>query len=219
MSTDTTSNIDARLSRMEAILERLDEGMAQAPVLMSIATDTIDETLSQEGIDVADRVWRGMHLLKRLSDPQVYETLNGLVDFIEQAPGLVSIATDAVDEAVAQANSGPVGLQERISGGMSVLAKVSQPEMIIKFQALLDFVDKAEGLIAIGVDVADEVVAKNTETFELFAKTAEATNEAIKSKPQKVGGIFALLRAIGDPDRQKALGLVLNILKNLGRKL
>ena len=42
---------------------------------------------------------------------------------------------------------------------------------------------------------------------------------AQQEPPAKVGGVFGLLRALNDPDRQKALGFLMNLLKHLGKTM
>jgi uncharacterized protein YjgD (DUF1641 family) len=54
----------------------------------------------------------------------------------------------------------------------------------------------------------------------IFLKNVgDAMTEAQNQEPAKIGGVFGILRALKDPGRQKALGFLMNVLKNLGNKI
>jgi uncharacterized protein YjgD (DUF1641 family) len=53
----------------------------------------------------------------------------------------------------------------------------------------------------------------------LTGSAAAALSEASQQEPAKVGGIFGLLRALNDKDRQKGLGFLMNFLKIFGQKM
>jgi len=85
--------------------------------------------------------------------------------------------------------------------------------------------DQLPGLIAMGMDSADEgyrhLEASGVDLTALAKVTTSAgaaLSAAEKEEAQRVG-VFGLLRAMKDPDRQKAMGFLMNFLKNLGKKL
>jgi len=232
--TENSSSIEARLERIERSLEKITSNIDQAPSMMSIAADSVDELLSNaknDGKDIDSRIKDGLHLLGRLSDPKVNASLNGLIDLLEQSPGLVSMAADSMDEVIAQSNSGPIRLDDRIRGITHVLNKLSDPVMVDKLDNLLELADQAPGLVSMTVDSIDEFMQRNPYLVEdtlsflkqenlIFLKQAgDALTEAQSQQPAKVGGIFGLLRTLKDPDRQNALGFLMNVLKNLGKKI
>jgi len=107
---DQEKSLEQRLTRIEQKLDRLTSVIDEAPVMMSMATDSVDELMTQErnkGVDVDKRIRDGLHLLGRLSEPEVNRALHGLVDFVEEAPGLLSMAADSVDEEIRRGNQGP----------------------------------------------------------------------------------------------------------------
>lgn len=232
--TDVSMTVEDRLSRIERSLDRIASGMNQAPVMLSMATDSIDEYLGaakQEGIQIEDRLKDTLHLLGRLSDPKINRSLNNLLDTIEQAPGLVSMTMDTVDELVSQSNQGAVRLDDRIAGVGQLLRQLSDPQMVERLNGLMKISEQAPGLMAMTVDSIDAFMVRYDQEFKdslsflhrdnlMFLKNVgEAMNEAQNQEPAKVGGVFGLLRALKDSGRQKALGFLMNVLKNLGNKL
>ncbi|GAB5553843.1 MAG: hypothetical protein Sapg2KO_34340 [Saprospiraceae bacterium] len=232
--TDVTMTVEDRLSRIERSLDRIASGMDQAPVMLSMATDSIDEYIDaakQKGIQIEDRFQDTLHLLGRLSDPKINQSLNNLLDTLEQAPGLVSMTVDSVDELVRQSNQGTVRLDDRIAGMGQLLNKLSDPKMVERLNGLITLSEQAPGLMALTVDSIDAFMIRYEQEFKdslsflqrdnlVFLKNVgEAMTEAQNQEPAKVGGVFGLLRALKDSGRQKALGFLMNVLKNLGNKL
>lgn len=232
--TDVTMTVEDRLSRIEQSLDRIASGMNQAPVMLSMATDSIDEYIGaakQKGIEVEDRLQDALHLLGRLSDPKINQSLNNLLGTVEQAPGLVSMTMDSVDELVRQSNQGSIRLDDRIAGLGQLLNKLSDPKMVERLNSLITLSEQAPGLMALTVDSIDAFMIRYEQEFKdslsflqrdnlVFLKNVgEAMTEAQSQEPAKVGGVFGLLRALKDSGRQKALGFLMNVLKNLGNKL
>ncbi len=226
MATDNTSGIEERLERIEKSLAAITEGLHQAPTMVSMATDSIDEMVREaksKGIYVDERLKNGLQILSRLSDPQVHDSLNSLIDLVEMSPGLISIMADSVDEEMGKANSGPVRVDERIQGLAHLLMKLSNPEMINQLDGLLKLSHQAPGMIAMMVDSLDNFMKDNTAldpaNFVFIKNAAESLTEAQSQEPAKVGGFFGTIRTLRDPDRQRALGFIMNFLKNLGKKI
>jgi uncharacterized protein YjgD (DUF1641 family) len=226
MTASTTSSIEARLERIERSLEKISTGLEQGPVMLSMAADSFDEIAGNardQGIDLGVRLKDGMHLLKRLSDPEINKGINGLIDTLEQAPGLISMFIDIADESAGQYNKGPIKLNDRIAGLLSLLDKISDPETIQNINILLEKSQQTQGLIAMAIDTFDDVAKDNSlldsKNLEFLKNIGESLQEAIAEPPAKIGGLFSLLRAINDDDRQKAIGLLMNVLKKLGNKL
>lgn len=214
--------IEERLERIEHMLERISQGVGQAPSMIAIATDSMDEVISKagrDGVTFEDSLGNGIHLLKRLADPMLSARINGLLDTLEEAPGLVSIVADTLDETIKNASQGRVRFEDRLTGAGQLLSRLTDPAMVGKVDGLLDFADQSSGLLAIGMDSLDELMANNYENLDFVKKLGEAFEEARNEPPDKVGGIFGLMRSIKDPDRQKALSFLLNILKQFGKKI
>jgi len=221
MSINSTSSIEDRLRRIEDSLSKITDAMDQAPSLNSIATDTVDEMFSdakRQGVDVDERFKNAIALLGRLSDPNVSGALNGLLDFVEQAPGLISIAADSIDEGIQDINSGTIKMDDRIATGKQLLMRLSDPAMAQKIDGLLNLADQAPSLVSIAVDSIDEVMGTG-ENITFLKETADAILRAKNESPATVGGLWGTLRAFRDPDRQKALGFIMNALKNIGKNI
>ena len=234
MVTSSTITIEERLARIEQAIGKISGNLEQAPVMASIATDSLDELLSKaknNGADVDQRMQDALSLLGRLSDPKITTALNNLLDFVEQAPGLISMLTDSVDEGLKKANSGKHPLDTRIASAVGLVDKISNPEMLAKIEDFMSLVDQGPGLMAMAMDSMDEFMRRNGDTVNdllaflqkdnllLLKNAGDAFTEAQQEPPAKVGGLFGMLRTLRDPGRQKALGLLMNVLKNFGNKI
>jgi uncharacterized protein YjgD (DUF1641 family) len=214
--------VEERLARIEHMLEMISHGVNQAPSMIAIATDSMDEIIGnagRDGVSFEESLSNGIHLLQRLSDPKIAGSLNTLIDNLEHGPGMVSMAMDSLDESIGQANQGSVRLDDRINGLTQLLTEISDPGMIDKLIGLVSFAHQSSGLFAMGMDTVDEMIANNSENLEFINKLGQSLQEAQSQTPVHVGGIFGLMRTIKDPDRQKALGFLMNILKQFGKKL
>lgn len=224
---DQETSLEQRLERIEQKLDRLSSLTEEAPVMMSMATDSVDELMTRarhKGIDVDDRMRDGLHLLGRLSEPEVNRALHSLVDFVEQAPGLMSMAADSVDEEILKGNQGSVRLDDRIAGIRHLLIKLTEPEMVEKLDDLMKLADQAPGMTAMVVDSVDEFLRNNAAivdpaNIEFLKKVSEALSEAQREPTKRVKGIFSFYRAINNSDNQRSLGFLLNVLKKLGQKI
>jgi uncharacterized protein YjgD (DUF1641 family) len=226
MTASTTSSIEARLERIEKSLEKISTGLEQAPAMLSMAADSFDEIVGNakaEGVYLEDRLRDGLHLLRRLSDPAINKSLHGLLDTVEQAPGLVSMVVDMADETAGKSNEGPIKLTDRIEGLSGMLSKLSHPDTIQNIEKLLLLSEQAPGLIAMLTDTLDDILQDNVltdfETIGTFVKGLESVQDSLDKPLTKVGGFLGFNRLIKDEDRQRALGFMMTILKNYGKKI
>ena len=172
-----------------------------------------------------EEVLRGIdHLLTRISTLE--EAVEKLTVVMAQGPGLVSMAADAVDETVRNAANNGVYMEDRLESVLALLEKITRPEVSHQISSLLEGADRAPGLIAMGVDTIDAQIKRATDQgvdFQRIAAVsgaaAAALSEATQQTTPKVGGVFGLLRALKDSDRQKGLGFLMNFLKIFGKKL
>ncbi len=164
------------------------------------------------------------HLLARIDTlEKAVEDLNVLM---RQAPGLVAMAGDMLDDTYRQAEANGVNPEERLKNALHLANKFTDPEMIKKLDGLLLLGERMPGIISMIFDSMDEKMQMAmAHGFDprVLSQTAGNANTALTNAmaepPAKVGGIFGLLRAIKDPDRQKGLGFLLNFLKHFGRQL
>lgn len=234
MADESALTVEDRLARIEKSLETIVSGMQQAPNLVSIAADSVDEMLESarnNGANIDERLKDGLHLLGRLSDPSISQSLNNLLDLLDQGPGLVSMVADTVDETLGAVNRGPVRIDDRVRGASEILIKVTEPSMVEKINDLMTIVNQAPGLISMVADSVDEFMQYHgsdlenslsflkKENLNFIKDAGDALAEAQNQTPAKIGGVFSILKLMKDPDRQRALGLLMNVLKNLGNKI
>ncbi|HKK75824.1 MAG TPA: DUF1641 domain-containing protein [Saprospiraceae bacterium] len=168
---------------------------------------------------------RGLdHLLARITTLET--AVERLAIAMEQGPGLISMAADTVDETVRQAAQRGIYMEDRVQNTVALLEKLTRPEVTHQLSALLDLADRSPGLIAMGMDTLDEQMRQAGEKgidlqkiASLTGSAAAALSEASEKEPAKVGGVFGLLRALNDKDRQKGLGFLMNFLKFFGQKM
>lgn len=164
------------------------------------------------------------HLLARLDTlEKAVEDLNLLM---RQGPGLVAMATDAVDEIYSKSDEQGASIETRIRNGLEMAGKLTAPGMPEKLDQLLTFSEQLPGLVAMAADSADEMMKKAiAHGFDPQAliSVAGAANRALTAAaaepPARTGGIFGLLRALKDPDRQRGLGFMLNFLRHFGKNI
>ncbi len=131
---DLYDKLDLLLYKVESLEKRLTQYealAAQAPGLLAMVTDTADElykSAAAAGVDVEQRVRSTLVLLEKLSQPEVItslttlmERLPVLVEGLEQAPGLVAMAVDTLDELYAEARRHGVDLETFLRSSISAL--------------------------------------------------------------------------------------------------
>ena len=99
-------NILDRLSFLDEATATLEKGSKQLPGLIAMGVDTTDtlvKKVSSNGVTLDDRINHLLPLLDRLTDPKTIAQLENLLKFLDQAPGLVSMATDTLDDTMEKA--------------------------------------------------------------------------------------------------------------------
>ncbi len=251
----------ARIDTLEKAVENLTTMLSQAPGMIAMAADSIDEAYKEaktHDINIEERLANALHLAEKLTAPEMVEKINNFMAFADQAPGLVSMAIDATDEAYRKAAEHGVNLDERIGSALQLTEKITQPQMVEKFNQLIELSEQAPGLAAMLVDTIDEAYRKAIEqgldletlgtqgvqvlkqlstvlaseefsalmnsqvlspnTLSIVSTVGEALVES-HDQPIKKVGLFGTLRALNDPDRQKALGYIMGFVKELGKRL
>lgn len=216
----------AKIETLEQAVTQLNTAMAQGPGLISMAADSIDEAFRQSaenGVQIEERLSNALAIADKLTAPAMVEKLNSVLEFADQAPGLASMVTDAVDEAFKRSAENGINIEERLGAALNLANKLTAPEMVQKLEGLLALSEQAPGLISMFVDAIDEEMAKAS-GLDLATLTKLGTNltESVavaERMPQEKVSAFGLFRALRDPDRQKALGFLMNLAKAFGQKL
>ena len=185
----------------------------------------------------------GQQLQKRLNEDRTVRALDRILDRIEtleqavtklgtvmdQAPGMISMLTDTLDEQVQKAKNKGLRLEDRLTGVLQLVEKVTAPETIAKLDNLdrmMEFWEQAPGHMAMMVDVMDEEMGKALESGvdlkeigDSARKMGLALSKANQMDTPTPKSIWGLLKALKDPDRQAALGFLLKFTKALGQEL
>lgn len=181
-SADSAQVLSLLLQKVEGIerrLEALDPVMEQAPGMISVATDTLDEmyaTMHRSGVDAEERVKQALVLLERLSQPKVMSSLNNLLDNLDlleglvlQAPGMTALMVDTIDEMIGSAAANGISLDSIAHNGL---------------------------------------------------KSVQDSMSAIaRARKEKPPGLFGMLRSLSDPDVLRTMNVALSLAKSAGVSL
>ena len=276
-----------RIDTIEKAVDSLSTVVTQGPGMVSMAADMIDEgykNATARGVDIDNRLQAAMSIAEKLTAPEMVKKLDGLLKFAEQAPGLMSMTADMVDEGYKNATARGVDIDNRLEAALSMAEKLTAPAMIEKLDNFFKFADQAPGLMSMMADMADEtyknatnrgvdidkrigvalelaetftapetvtkmnnmltmadqlpgMIAMMMDTFDseiqkgvaqgldldaikaILGDAAMAISKASEMPPAKVGGPIGLMRAMKDPDRQKALSFLMDFAKAFGQSL
>ena len=219
----------AKIDSLEKAVSNLTTMMQKGPGMVAMVTDMADETYQKaaaNGVSIEDRLGNAVSLAEKLTAPAMVEKLNGLMGLADQAPGLVAMTMDMVDEGYRKADASGVNIEDRLGNAVSLAEKLTAPAMVEKLNGLMSLADQAPGLVAMTMDMVDEGMKDAIDKgFDLktLGEIAGASNRALTAAkaepPAKIGGMFGILRVLKDKDRQKGLGFLMNFLKHLGRNL
>jgi uncharacterized protein YjgD (DUF1641 family) len=191
--------LDQRLARIERSLEKVDQLTTQIPLLMATVTEIADSQ-ARRIPDLDDRLEKVVGLLERLTRPQTMRSLETLLDAVEQAPHLVSTAVDVVDDLMAKAAASGVHVESIVESTGQLLSGLFDLATSPEVRNLLE-----SGMLDKGA-------------VQTLGRAANALADVRCQTPQPVG-VFGALRAIGDPDVQRALGFLVAVGTAFGHQL
>lgn len=193
---DVLALILARLERMEQRLERYEALIQQGLPMAAMMTDTIDgwmDDLKQSGIDVDERAKESLRLLAELTAPQSVEALHTLLKML---PTLGMLAQQA-------------------PGAVAMLADTGDDLVMRLREAGVDI----EHLGRRGLKAAKALIDSNVLEDSAVAVISNAAQSlADSASAARPVSAFGLLRALGDPDVQRALGFFLAFAKSFGSR-
>ena len=214
---------------MVAKLDGLIEFANQAPGLMSMTADMVDEgykNATARGIDIDKRLETALAMAEKLTAPAMLGKLENLISLADQTPGLVSMAIDTADEAFKSASDKGVDIDKRLKLGLELAEKFTAPKTVAKVDELLTLGNQLPGLVAMMMDVFDTEINKGVvkgldldAIRTILGDMTMAISKASEMPPAKVGGPIGLMRAMKDPDRQKALSFLMDFAKAFGQSL
>ncbi len=218
----------ARIDTLERAVDGLANVMHQGPGLVAMTGDMVDEAYRRadaNGVNIDERLKNALAIAEKLTSPTMMEKLDSLIQAADQAPGLTAMMGDMVDETYRRAADRGVDIDERLRTALQITEKLTAPEMAERMDSALQFADQLPGLIAMSMDAFDEftkqALEKGYDTRTLMS-VAQSANRALieaKAEPPSKVGTFGLLRAMSDPDRQRAMGFLMTFLKHLGKHL
>jgi uncharacterized protein YjgD (DUF1641 family) len=191
--------IDARLERIEQRLAKLDPLLEAAPGLVAVLGDTFDEFSDQVG-DLDERVRAALHLLERATRPKTLKQLEAALDIVESAPGLVAMLGDSFDEFATSLAERGVPLDQIV------------PELVKSLELLIDLLtnEQVRQLLASDLLLPNAITALGT------AARALAVAQHTRTEPL---GLLGALRAMSEPEVQRAVGFALDVARRFGANL
>lgn len=95
-----------KIDRMERQLQALEPVITQSPGMIGMIADTSDQlytNAARQGIDLELRLKNGLSVLEKLTQPNTIAAVNQLIGAAPQAPGMLAMAMDSIDDLFAMA--------------------------------------------------------------------------------------------------------------------
>ena len=134
---------------------------------------------------------------------EVTDRLRPLIALAEQAPAFVAVLMDSFDEAMRTASDNGIDVERGLLNGA---------EAALRFGATMD-ADKVRELDAL---LKSGVLAPST--LRIIGELGRALTETAAAPPA-TAGVLGLLKALGQPDVQRALGFLVTFAERFGRRL
>ena len=139
--------------------------------------------------------------LESLGD--IIDALEPLVTLLQQAPPLAAVLGDSFDELMRTARDGGVDVEQGLLNGAGAA---------LRFGAVMDAgkVRALEALLQSGV--------LDPAALQIIGGLGRALIDTASARPAPIG-VIGLLKALGDPDIQRALGFLMNFAARFGSRL
>ena len=134
---------------------------------------------------------------------EVADGLRPLMALAQQAPAFVAILMDSFDEAMRTANDKGIDVERGFLNGA---------EAALRFGATMD-AEKVRDL-----DALLKSGALAPSTLRIIGELGRALTETAAAPPSTAGAL-GLLKALGQPDVQRALGFLVTFAERFGRRL
>lgn len=206
----TLARIEARLARIEASLQRGTALVEGAAPMAAVLVDSLDDAAARaqaSGIDLDQRLRAALTLADRLSAPDTLRVLERALAAAESAPHAIAMATDTIDDLCERAYGAGVDVDARGRNLLIALEKLTSPAALAVLTDLLDRVDVIGGLLGSGI--------LDPAPVAIVSRAGAALAESGGEEPRGVGP-WGALRALSDPDVQRAVGFGLRFAKRFG---
>jgi hypothetical protein len=134
---------------------------------------------------------------------EVTDALRPLIELARQAPAFVAVLIDSVDEAVRTANDKGIDVERGLLNGAGAA---------LRFGATMD----AERVRELDALLKSGVLAPST--LRIMGELGRALTETAAAPPV-TAGVLGLLKSLGQPDVQRALGFLVTFAERFGRRL
>jgi uncharacterized protein YjgD (DUF1641 family) len=134
---------------------------------------------------------------------EVAEGLRPLIALAQQAPAVVAVLMDSFDEVIRTANNKGIDVERGVLNGA---------EAALRFGATMD----AEKVRELDALLKSGVLAPGT--LRIMGELGRALTETAAA-PAATSGLLGLLKALGQPDVQRALGFLVTFAERFGRRL
>ncbi|MFM2418477.1 MAG: hypothetical protein RL385_3200 [Pseudomonadota bacterium] len=193
------SRIEQRLQRIEAMLAPIEAGFTHARAAFAVGIDVVDERAGRFN-DLEDRLSKLGALVETATAPVALSTLEKLVELARSAPTIVATAADIVDDAMARAAEDGLDLGHFFENARQLMVGLVKAAGSSELKALL-----GSGML-------------EPRALAALGQAARAIAEA-NSAPAPRIGLFGAMRAVRDPNVQRALGFMVQLSIGFGRAL
>jgi len=197
-----------KLDTIDTAVNALDEVMNKAPQVLEDAQYS----------NLSPRLREGVNLIEKMTEPETLRSFTGLVSKIETAEMMMNTLDEAIKKApqVIQDLENAPDIQKRLGEGLTLLEKVTDPNVLRSLQGMVEKIDSAELMI----NALDEglkkfgAVAESAQNESHLGETIVSYLEIIEKLGRKevVGNLNNLL------DKIENLDAVLNILDGIMKK-
>jgi hypothetical protein len=205
-----------RVDRLNHAIDALSAVAARAPAAVAMITDVADDAAAgaaARGVVLDERLRQALGLAERLYAPRTIAVLSALLDRVDAverllaaadaAPGFVAMAVDIADDAMRDAQASGLDVERGLAQGAGAairLGSMMGAEQVASIEAVM-----RSGLL-------------DPRTVRVVGGIGRALTAASIEEPPRVG-LLGLLRALRDPDVQRALGLLLGVAAGIGQEL
>ena len=130
---------------------------------------------------------------------------------------------DIVDGTMRNAAAAGIDFEARLTNGLVLLNRLTDPGMAAQLDQLMDMAEQAPGFVAMAGDIIDDTMNSAVasgfdlqETVATLGTLGKAVADA-QNQPIEPVGAFGMVKAMGDANVQRAMGMLMNIAKELGK--
>lgn len=134
---------------------------------------------------------------------EVTDGLRPVIALAQQAPAFVAVLMDSFDEAIRTATDNGIDVERGLLNGAAAA---------LRFGAAMD----AEKVRELDALLKSGVLAPST--LRIIGELGRALTETAAAPPA-TAGVLGLLKALGQPDVQRALGFLVTFAERFGRQL